>query len=295
MDTAYFDSAGGLVAVGSQESNNALIKNALILIEGTHKDNKGRVHHFPAERIQRLVDNSNAALATGVEIPLMLDHSKALVSDQGLRKLGEVSSNLECRIISERDLPNPKMRHLIGKLGAFSKVAIKKYVDDVKNGLIKLLSPGVDIQGDRIAEVSAVAFPAIHGPALFSLNYTEAKEQQGAIRKLKDQCQECFDILFGVIRDIDGADENEMLGINRGSLKRKAVDEFVGDLLSILGLDEEEPEEEQEAPPPYAPLPAQYSQWDEEEIEEELPFSSPRLSVFNGNGNGKLLKTRRRK
>lgn len=248
MTTAYFDAAGGLTAYEKPASENGIVKQALIIVEGTHKDNRGRTHDFPAHRVQRIVDNTNVAVASGIEIPLMLDHAKELVSDGELKKLGELNSTVECRVISEQDLPNPKMRHLVGKLGAFAKFLVKNRVDEVKSGLIKLLSPGIDLASDRIAEVSAVAFPAIHGPALFkkaedfaffAVNYTEAKEQFGAIRRLKQEAQEGFDILFGVLRDIDALDENEAMGISRNALKRKAAEDFYADLLEVLGLNKD--------------------------------------------------------
>lgn len=249
MTTAYFDAAGGLTAYEKPANNNTgIVKQALIIVEGNHKDNKGRVHDFPAYRVQRIVDNTNTAVASGIEIPLMLDHSKELVSGGELKKLGELNSMVECRVISEQDLPNPKMQHLVGKLGAFAKFLVKNRVEDVQSGLIKLLSPGIDLASDRIAEVSAVAFPAIQGPALFkraegfalfSVNYTEAKEQFGAIRRLKQEAQEGFDILFGVLRDIDALDENEAMGLSRDALKRKAAEDYYADLLEVLGLNED--------------------------------------------------------
>lgn len=68
MDKTYFDSAGGLVAFGSYEEGDFIIKNALLLVDGSQKDNKGRMHDFPTHRIQQLVDNTNAAFDSGVEI-----------------------------------------------------------------------------------------------------------------------------------------------------------------------------------------------------------------------------------
>jgi hypothetical protein len=278
MNKAYFDSAGGLVVFGSYQKDNFLIKNALLLVEGFHKDNKGKVHEFPASRVQRIIDNSNSSVATGVELPLMIDHAKELLNSGELKKLGELHTDhhIECRIIQERDLPNPKMRHLIGKLGAFGKFIIRNRVKDVEDGLIKLLSPGIDLESERIAEVSAVAFPAIHGPALFraadndngnrayfSISYAEAKEQYGLTRKVKAEAQEAFDIMFRVLTDVDMADSGEMIGIAKGALKLKAASDFYADLLQILGLDQEQIEAEPEQLTniePYAPMPQAYEQ-----------------------------------
>ncbi|MCC5616368.1 hypothetical protein LC605_15075 [Nostoc sp. CHAB 5836] len=273
MSKAYFDSAGGLVAFGSYEQGNFIIKNALLLVEGTQKDNKGRVHEFPAHRIQKLTDNTNAAFDSGVEIPLMIDHAKTLISSSGqFNKLGKLHSRVEGRIIQERDLPNPKLRDLIGKYGMFGKFLINHYVDEVRKGLIKPLSPGIDLDTERVAEASAVAFPAIHGPALFraaesvanfSISYAEAKEQYGLTRKVKAEAQEAFDIMFRVLTDVDMSDPNEMIGITPSALKLKAAADFYADLLQILRLDQEQIEVEPEQLTnidPYAPMPEAYEQ-----------------------------------
>ncbi|ACC81163.1 hypothetical protein A6769_38165 [Nostoc punctiforme NIES-2108] len=302
MSKAYFDSAGGLVAFGSYEQGDFLIKNALLLVEGTQKDNKGRVHEFPSHRVQQLTDNTNAAFDSGVEIPLMIDHAKTLVNPNGgFNKLGKLHSRVEGRIIQERDLPNPKMRDLIGKFGMFGKFYINHYVDEVRKGLIKPLSPGIDLDTERIAEVSSVAFPAIHGPALFraddggsrayfNLSYAEAKEQQGRIARLKGEAQECFDILFRVIGDIESADGNDMIGITPDALRLKAVDDFYADLLELLGLDQEPAEMVIQEPQPikidpYQQMPQEYVQQYSEDEGDNAEFTS----------NTVTLKRRRRK
>jgi hypothetical protein len=277
MALIYFDAAGSL-AVNSIESNDTLIKEALIIVEGTHKDNKGVVHNFPAIRIKRLADNTNKAFEQGEEVPFMLDHSKELVINGELKKLGNWLYPFEVRIITENDLPNPKMRQLIGKLGAFGKAAIRHRIEDVKKGLVKLLSPGIDLARDRIAEVSAVAFPAIHGPALFkaqnasfsALTYTEAKEQFARINSLRQKAQECFDIVFAVLREIESAPPEQMMGIDPTAFKRKAVDEFTSDFLEILGIEDDgvqvQNPQAAERPSPYENL-NQYSSEVEEVVE----------------------------
>ena len=261
MESAFFNS-GGFLGNADFAKGETLVKNALLVVEGTHKDNKGRVHEFPAYRIERLASNTNAKLSNGVEVPLMVDHSKDLLSKGELKKLGELGTSVECRIIESEDLPNPKMTDLIGKLGAFSKITIRHRMDDVRNGIIKLLSPGIDLENECIAEVSAVAFPAIHGPALFrrednnaffSTSYEEVKEQYGIQQKLRKQASECLDILFKVISDIESLPEQEMVGVNINSLKNKAVEDFVADIREVLSgkHDEEFKEEKAEKPAPY--------------------------------------------
>lgn len=291
MSIAHFDAAGGMTERDSS-TDEGIIKNALIVVEGTHKDNKGRVHEFPAHRIQDFVDNTNAAIAEGLELPLMVDHSKELIKNGHLQKLGWLAPNtfIECRVIRNSDVPNSRMRDkLVGKIGAFGKFLITNRVDDVKKKLISLLSPGIDLESDRIAEVSAVAFPAIQGPALFAAatSYAEAKEQFDATKKLRQEVNISLDILFSVLNNIEKMDDYEVVGNNRDALKLKAVDDFYEDVLSILEL--ETTQEDLESTPiisnPYQreliPAANQFSQFEDEE-----DMAIPRVTA---------LKTRRRK
>ena len=298
MSATYLgDSPAGLVAFGSQEDNDFLIKNALLLVEGTQKDNKGRTHEFPAERIQMQIDNTNAAFDSGIEIPLMLDHGKALVSPTGsINKLGWLHSRAEGRVIQERDLPNPKMKDLIGKFGMFAKVYINNYVDQVKKGAIKLLSPGIDLEEERVVEVSAVAFPAIKGPALFTasrhahfaLSYAEVKERKALMGEKRSKVKDNIDTLFQVISDIESTDPNELIGVDPKALKLNAIQGFYKDLLEVFDLDEDEVQETPQAIKPdnigaYEDIPESYQEYAESDTSDRADFAQP------------LLKKRRRR
>lgn len=298
MSATYLgDSPAGLVAFGSQEDNDFLIKNALLLVEGTQKDNKGRTHEFPAERIQTQIDNTNAAFDSGIEIPLMLDHGKALVGPTGsINKLGWLHSRAEGRVIQERDLPNPKMKDLIGKFGMFAKVYINNYVDQVKKGAIKLLSPGIDLEEERVVEVSAVAFPAIKGPALFTasrhahfaLSYAEVKERKALMGEKRSKVKDNIDTLFQVISDIESTDPNELIGVDPKALKLNAIQGFYKDLLEVFDLDEDEVQETQQAIKPdnigaYEDIPESYQEYAESDTSDRADFAQP------------LLKKRRRR
>jgi hypothetical protein len=276
MSLIYFDAAGSL-AGDSLQTNDTLIKEALVIVEGTHKDNKGVIHEFPRERVIRLANNTNLALEKGEEVPFMVDHSKELIKDGELKKLGNWLYPFELRIITEKDLPNPKNRELIGRLGAFAKTAVRHRAEDVKKGLIKLLSPGIDLARECIAEVSAVAFPAIRGPALFraansefsAITYAEVKEQYNTLRNLKQKAQEYFDIMFAVLKEIDAAPAEQMLGIDTNALKRKVVDDFTVDLIALLEIEDSSTnvDEIQEVRPgAYDDL--NYSKYEEESLKE---------------------------
>ena len=242
MGISCFDGIGGLCQF-SEESSGELIKNALVLIEGTHKDNQGVIHEFPSDRILRIAQRTNAAMSQGVEIPLMTDHSKQLIGDNGeLKKLGVFVSPFECRVIREEDLPNPKMRHLLGKLGAFSRAKILNKVNEVQSKLINLLSPGVDLRSERLAEVSAVAFPAIHGPALFAapavqdLSFASVKEEQEMFKKQREDLDDAFEIFVQTLQRIQRASPEQLATISPEQLLLSAIDAFSIELKERLGI-----------------------------------------------------------
>lgn len=235
-ELAYFD-LGTLKADFEQGEENTIVKDALLLIEGTHKDNNGKTHNFTSDRILNIAHNTNKALAKGVELPFMRNHSK---KDDD--KIGEVVSDLQIRKITKEDLPNKKQTHLLGRLGAFAKVEVREAIDKVKNKTIRLLSPGIDPVKDVMIEISSVAFPAIQGLSLFSnhgyTSYREAKEQLEASAKLKRELQECFDVFWGVVLAIN-SDKNEGLQgeSNFEPLLEKAVDDYAQDLADKLGIE----------------------------------------------------------
>lgn len=242
---SYFDSTGGLCQF-SEDTSDGLVKNALVLIEGTHKDNQGVIHEFPPERLLRIASRTNNAMQEGIEIPLMADHSKQLIgSDGSLKKLGYFVSPFECRVITESDLPNPRMRNLIGKLGAFSKAKILNKVDEVRSKLINLLSPGVDLRSERLAEVSAVAFPAIQGPALFAasplvqdLSFESVKQEQEAFKRQREDLNDAFEIFINTIQRIQRASPEQLTAIPPKQLLLSAVVDFSTEIKTRLGLDE---------------------------------------------------------
>lgn len=290
MSTTYFNSSGGLVAFGSQDNQaDFIIKNALILPEGVHKCNKGKVYNIPASLVQEYLDNTNAALNSGVELPLKFDHYPGLLNPSGkINKFGKFN-RVWGAIIQPHNLPDPKMTDLIGKFAMFGEVLINNYLDDVRKGNIKLLSPGIDLEEKRIAEVSAVDSPAIKGPAFFrssgsphayfSLSYAEVKERKGLMGEKRSKVKDNLDTLFQVISDIESTDPNELIGVDPKALKLNALQDFYSDLLELFELDEQGEAPEAMPDPnninPYQEVPEQYQQYSEEENDDIAEFSEP--------------------
>jgi hypothetical protein len=250
MSLIYFDSLGEGLCEFEEPAGGVLYTNALLIVEGTHKDNKGVTHDFPAYLIQQFAENTNKAMQRGVEIPFMVEHAKQLVSGSAINKLGELHEFVRCKIIQAEDLPDSRQTHLIGKLGAFSKIAVRDRIDAVKKKLIKKLSPGIDLINKRIAEVSAVAYPAIEGPALFS-SYQDIKSQRDATAKIREKAIECLQILLDAIAAIENTTFENAMAFNPNAAKRKAVADFTADLIEQLAINDEPEPELLQRPDPY--------------------------------------------
>lgn len=142
---------------------------ALIFVEGKHTDSKKRDHIFDVNRIQRIVDNTNQFIRKGGRVPFQRDHKK----EQAFN-LGDIDGEFYCAPITPDKLPDPRYKHLIGKVGVFVDNLVAKgqeAVMAIKEGRIKTLSAGIDPITESFVEVSATPIPAIIGPALmFSRN-----------------------------------------------------------------------------------------------------------------------------
>lgn len=156
------------------EQKYSLSRPALIFVEGQHTDNKKRVHVFGRERVEELVRNTNAFLDKGGRLPFQRDHKKTQEFN-----LGDVESNLYTKEITADDLPNPKHKHLIGRLGVFvDKITAKgkHVVDQLISKSISTLSPGIDPETKMFAEISATPLPAIIGPGILFSQFGEGMD-----------------------------------------------------------------------------------------------------------------------
>lgn len=268
MTIVYFaEPAIGLQPKYTEHPEGGIVGNALLFYEGMHKDNVGRPHEVPAERINLFAVNTNRDFNHGKEIPLMVEHSKSLIGSNGaINKLGKMASPVFCRPIQESDLPNANMKELIGKLGAFAQVHVLNRLDEVKNKTIRALSAGIDPINNKFVEISAVAFPALSGASLlfssFSANfsnhgltdYNEAKQKIEAWEKPYQELFKKFDIFAGTLQAIDLEQKSsDELGFNVNQLKRKALEQLTEDLVDYLDISFDETEEDGYNSNPYDP------------------------------------------
>ncbi len=258
MATAYFSDAGAIKPKYQDHPEGGIVGNALIFYEGDHIDNARRKHSVPAERIYRLAVNTNQEFNQGRDIPFKLDHRKSLAEKDGsVNKLGNIASEISCRPITEDDLANSRLKHLVGKIGAFADIHVRKLVDSVKDKTVRAISAGIDPVADRFVEVSAVTDPSLAGATLlFSRSedyayfnhgipsYSEAKEAIQQRQKPHEELLKMHDIFVGALMAIELKEEDrDGVPTNTQAMKRQALEEYVEDIADFLNIDVDGEEE----------------------------------------------------
>jgi len=242
----------------AEEDGSMLTKQALVMIEGTHVDSAKRKHQFPADRIKRIVANTNALLASGGRVPWQRDHQKTQAAN-----IGDLDGPLEIRTITRKDLPHKGLNHLIGKIGAFATRLVAKGADVVREvlaGNIKTLSPGIDVDADIIREISATPVPAIVGLSTFRRGDGETRvlrrrrREEGQFTALTfedmevemqdmEAYREDFDALsttfWELVSSINKATEDELQGEDPAALQMQAIDDYGVRIQTLLGLNVE--------------------------------------------------------
>lgn len=240
------------------EDNGVVYTSGLILVEGEHTDSKQRKHVFSADRVQRIVDNTNKLLQQGARLPLLTDHQKTQDTT-----IGDVEGLIEARVITAEDIKDSRYSHLVGRFGAFvNNVAIKarKAVEQYKDKLISTVSPGIDIVSDTIREVSCTSTPAIVGlrlfksydnEATFALSFDELEQNDGMIDQIKTQYDTLTEQLWVILTSVLTADDDDIQqsGQDQSQLLENALDDFENRLLDVLGVQEDDEEDSNETTP----------------------------------------------
>ena len=258
MQISHFSNSGNITKY-IEHPDGGIVGEALLFYEGTHIDNQRRSHEVPPERINLLASNTNVDFNQGRDIPVMIEHNRKLTNKDGsVARLGKMASAVSCRPIEEKDLINPRLTNLIGKLGAFAQVHILDKLEAVKNKTISPISAGIDPVNNKFIEISAVADPSLAGAALlfsspystanFSghgmMDYGEAKEKIEAWEKPHQELQKMFDIFLGTLQAIAVEQEREVIAFNPNNLKRKALEQFTEDLIDSLDISMEDEEQD---------------------------------------------------
>lgn len=228
--------------------DSTVIKKALVMVEGEHVDSAKKRHVFSPARIQKIVENTNNFLAQGGRVPWQRDHKKDQESN-----IGDLEGPLEIRVITESDLPNKKLRHLVGKVGAFTTQLVAKGQDVVNEliaGRIKTLSPGIDIAQDLIREISATPTPAIVGLSVFSraaqqqvgdfgLTFDEVEAEGEEEDQMKEMFEDLSDKFWTIITNITQATDEELQGQDPTDFIYQAIGDYSARIEQLLGLGED--------------------------------------------------------
>lgn len=230
---AYFQSPGIELGKALYSNGSALVKRAIVAIEGTHRCNRGKTYNMPAEYIRELADNTNQEIANGREIPLFRNHEKSAEN-----KFGRLTGLVECRRIVADDIPDPAATGMIGRMAIFANANITDCIDLVKSTAIKSLSPGIDVARKLIFEVSAVPIASMPGVAFFS--YEEIKAQKLKYLDLRDMAIDALDTLIETMRSSDNA-QADQLGADL-NYRQASFMSFVEDLREIFEVQPSEDE-----------------------------------------------------
>ena len=225
------------------DNENLISKKALIIVEGKHTDNSGKGHIFTPDDIEWFADSTNKFLESGGRIPWQEDHNKSQKHN-----LGDLESLIETKVITVEDLPDPKLKNLVGKVGAFATNLVgkgKDVVEQIKAGRIKTLSPAIDMATGIIREISATPTPAIVGMSVFSrgssrgsnaVTWEEAESTKEFDDSLKEEYEELTDVLWNISLNILQASDEEVPINNREGMFDDALEGFAERFSELLGI-----------------------------------------------------------
>lgn len=259
---------------------NSLTKEGLIfystLENSPHVDSRKVKHDFSPDKIYRLVENTNKHFnMSEVGIPVLTEHKKDINN-----VVGFIESPVEARVIDEEYTKgNPKLKHLLGRVGVFVKdVVIKtpEIIDRMKRGLAKTVSAGIDLDSFSIKELSLVALPAIPNATLFSyhnsksvpnmkkiknknllvkrgitnesnyaLSLEEALNSSQSIEEQRAEAMKVFTAFLEVVEDANEINEEEMasMGIQDPSeIIQSAIDDLSVRMAEMFVAPPEQPE-----------------------------------------------------
>jgi hypothetical protein len=189
---------------------DSVVKNALVAVEGSFKDNSGTAHTFTTERLNTICEHTNRNLNNGGSLPVCTDHKKTIENT-----VGNVQGQAFTKVITEADLPNPKATHLLGKLGLFLNDVVIKTKDvaqKVRDNVVGSVSMGLNLDPNNhaIMELSLVPIPAIPSMGLFSFGVDESnaftwddlETTEQTIDDLKEEYTNLTDNLWKILNNI---------------------------------------------------------------------------------------------
>lgn len=279
-----------------------LVKHALVAVEGSFKDSEGRPHDFSTDRLSTIADHTNKALDLGVTIPVCTDHKKEF--DKTVGGLGD-SAKAYTKVIEEQDLPNPRAKHLLGKVGLFLDdvvIKAKHAIDQVKQGVVTSVSMGLNLdpQDHRIVELSLVPIPAIPNMGLFAFGmnsigegnaftWEELETSEQSLDDLRDEYDDLSENLWRLLYNIytsESADITDMLTLKQ--YVYTAINGFGIRVIDMLGLTEIEAQSGGAGMPDAASLNAEQQQMMQQAMIQDAQQNNPQQALYSTPKKGLL-------
>jgi hypothetical protein len=250
--TTYFASQGSsLLSTFTQDSSGCVTKDAILMLEGTLPDSKGVVHTFTADRLETIAANTNAALESGVKLPVLLEHEKTALATVGNGNNAE----LYVKTVTQEDLQkiNPKATSLLGKAALFVRnlvIQTPEVVNKVLEGTASSVSMGLDLLSESLKEISLVGIPAWEHASLYhkktakfsALTWDDDATSDNDLEEKEEEYEKLSEQLWGYLRNIYSADESELKGQDPGKLVDVTLYGFVERVKKLLDLNGEEDE-----------------------------------------------------
>lgn len=280
------------------EEDGAVVKRALVAVEGSFKDSNGVPHSFSNDRLASIAEYTNKALESGIPIPVCTDHNKTVENT-----VGSVDGRAYTKVIEEADLPNSKAGHLVGKVGLFlDNVAIKaaNAIDKVKNGIVTSVSMGLNLDKNdhRIMELSLVPIPAIPNMGLFAFGvendnniftWEDYEYNEQTLDDLKEQYQELQETLWTILNNIYTSDVIDIEDVS--TLQQYVYNALNGfsirvvDLLGLTNASEQAPVEHAGVETADQQLAAAQTQYNDVALPSTQRYSRGKHSIANFSGS----------
>lgn len=247
--TVYFASQGSsLLSTFTQDSSGCVTKDAILMLEGTLPDSKGVVHTFTADRLETIAANTNAALESGVKLPVLLEHEKTALATVGNGNNAE----LYVKTVTQEDLQkiNPKATSLLGKAALFVRnlvIQTPEVVNKVLEGTASSVSMGLDLLSESLKEISLVGIPAWEHASLYhkktakfsALTWDEDEKVNDDLEQKEEEYEKLTEQLWKYLSNIYTADEAELKGKDPSQLVDVTLYGFVERVKALLDLNNE--------------------------------------------------------
>ena len=255
VNANFFQNAGG--------GAPAVIKKALVAVEGSFEDSEGNLHTFTKSKLDTISNHTNRAIQSGTVIPVCKDHVKNFDNT-----VGKIQGTATVRPIELDDLPNPSASHLIGRNGLFFdgvSISDSSAASKVEEGTVTSVSMGLNLDpnDNRIMELSLVPIPAIPNMGLFkapeqksisnfsdnffsdqALTWSDLETERQNLDELREEYDTLTDNLWSLLNNIYNNDVVSITDI--GTLQQyvfTAINGFgvrVTDMLGISDMAQEE-------------------------------------------------------